>query len=158
MDYSCWQLWAVIWMLDSELGCSMRTTSASTCEPSLLTLILLLKTYVNICVSDICVFISFVFRRLWKSEEYASSSGYVVIFAVDAPNMGATRELWFLGKEASTLYSLSICDSLYVLGPGSGIIWRCGLVGIGMTWLQWVCHCGCGYKILTLVAWKSVFH
>jgi hypothetical protein len=50
------------------------------------------------------------------------------------------------------------CDGLYILGPGSGIIWRCGLVGIGVTWLEWVCHCGCGYKILTLVAWKSVFH
>jgi hypothetical protein len=25
-----------------------------------------------------------------------------------------------------------------------------------VTWLEWVCHCGCGYKILTLVAWKSV--
>jgi hypothetical protein len=50
------------------------------------------------------------------------------------------------------------CDGLYILGPGSGAIWRCGLVGIGVTWLEWVCHCGCGYKILTLVAWKSVFH
>ena len=53
---------------------------------------------------------------------------------------------------------LPSCDGLYILGPGSGTIWRCGLVGIGVTWLEWVCHCGCGYKILTLVAWKSVFH
>ena len=50
------------------------------------------------------------------------------------------------------------CDGLYILGPGSVTIWRCGLVGIGVTWLEWVCHCGCEYKILTLVAWKSVFH
>ena len=50
------------------------------------------------------------------------------------------------------------CDGLYILGPGSGTIWRCGLVGIGVTWLEWVCYCGCGHKILTLVAWKSVFH
>jgi hypothetical protein len=50
------------------------------------------------------------------------------------------------------------CDGLYILGPGSGNIWICGLVGIGVTWLEWVCHCGCGYKILTLVAWKSVFY
>ena len=28
----------------------------------------------------------------------------------------------------------------------------------GVALLEWVCHCGCGYKILTLVAWKSVFH
>jgi hypothetical protein len=50
------------------------------------------------------------------------------------------------------------CDGLYILGPGSGTIWRCGLVGIGVTSLEWVCHCGCGYKILALVTWKSVFH
>jgi hypothetical protein len=50
------------------------------------------------------------------------------------------------------------CDGLYILGLGSGTIWRCALVGIGVTWLEWVCHCGCGHKILTLVAWKSVFH
>jgi hypothetical protein len=49
-------------------------------------------------------------------------------------------------------------DGLYILRPGIGTIWRCGLVGIGVTWLEWVCHCGCGHKILTLVAWKSVFH
>jgi hypothetical protein len=28
------------------------------------------------------------------------------------------------------------CDGLYILGPGSGIIWRCGLDGIGVTWLE----------------------
>jgi hypothetical protein len=25
------------------------------------------------------------------------------------------------------------CDGLYILGPGSGTIWRCGLFGIGVT-------------------------
>jgi hypothetical protein len=28
------------------------------------------------------------------------------------------------------------CDGLYILGPGSGTIWRCGLVGIGVTRLE----------------------
>ena len=28
------------------------------------------------------------------------------------------------------------CDGLYILGPGSGTIWKCGLVGIGVTWLE----------------------
>jgi hypothetical protein len=28
------------------------------------------------------------------------------------------------------------CDGLYILGPGSGTIWRCGLVGIGVTCLK----------------------
>jgi hypothetical protein len=50
------------------------------------------------------------------------------------------------------------CDGLYILGPGSGTIWRCGLVGIDVTWLEYVCHCGYRHKVLTLVAWKSVFH
>jgi hypothetical protein len=27
-------------------------------------------------------------------------------------------------------------DGLYILGPGSGTIWRYGLVGIGVTWLE----------------------
>jgi hypothetical protein len=31
---------------------------------------------------------------------------------------------------------LKHCDGLYTLGPGSGTIWRCGLVGIGVTWLE----------------------
>jgi hypothetical protein len=50
------------------------------------------------------------------------------------------------------------CDGLYIRGPGSGTIWRYGLVGMGVTWLEWVCHCGYGLKTLTLVAWKSLFH
>jgi hypothetical protein len=28
------------------------------------------------------------------------------------------------------------CDGVYILGPGSGTIWRCGLVGIGVAWLE----------------------
>jgi hypothetical protein len=60
--------------------------------------------------------------------------------------------LWYL------ICVVRCCDGLYILGPGSGTIGRCGLVGMGVTWLEWVCHCGYGYKILTLVAWKAVFH
>jgi hypothetical protein len=29
-----------------------------------------------------------------------------------------------------------LCDGLNVLGPGSGTIWTCGLVEIGVTWLE----------------------
>jgi hypothetical protein len=36
-----------------------------------------------------------------------------------------------------------MCDGLYILGPGSGTIWRCGLVGIDVTWLEWVYHPSC---------------
>ena len=28
------------------------------------------------------------------------------------------------------------CDGLYILGPGSDAIWRCGLVGIGVALLE----------------------
>jgi hypothetical protein len=28
------------------------------------------------------------------------------------------------------------CHGLYILRPGSGTIWRCDLVGIGVTWLE----------------------
>jgi hypothetical protein len=28
------------------------------------------------------------------------------------------------------------CDSLYMLGPGSGTIWKYGLVGVGMALLE----------------------
>jgi hypothetical protein len=53
---------------------------------------------------------------------------------------------------------LSECDGLYMLGPGSVPVRRCGLVGVGVALLEWVCHCGRGLKTLTLAAWKSVFH
>ena len=42
------------------------------------------------------------------------------------------------------------CDSLYMLGPQSGTIRRCGLVGVSVT-------VGMGFKALVLVAWKQVF-
>jgi hypothetical protein len=32
------------------------------------------------------------------------------------------------------------CDGLNVLGSGSGTIRRCGLVGVGLTMLEEVCH------------------
>ena len=37
-----------------------------------------------------------------------------------------------------------LCGGLNMLGPGSGTIKRCGLVGVGVTLLEEVCHCGCG--------------
>ena len=39
------------------------------------------------------------------------------------------------------------CDGLYVLGPRSGTIRRCGLVGVGVT-------VGVGFNTLVLAAWK----
>jgi hypothetical protein len=42
-------------------------------------------------------------------------------------------------------------------GPGSGTIRRCGLVGVGVALLEWVCHCGVGFKTFTLAAWKPIF-
>jgi hypothetical protein len=35
-------------------------------------------------------------------------------------------------------------DGLYMLGPGSSTIRRHGPVGVGMTLLESMCHCGCG--------------
>jgi hypothetical protein len=29
------------------------------------------------------------------------------------------------------------CDGLYMLGPGSGIVGRCGLVGVGVSLWAW---------------------
>jgi hypothetical protein len=31
---------------------------------------------------------------------------------------------------------IGICHGLYILGPGNGTIWRCGLIGIGVIWLE----------------------
>jgi hypothetical protein len=33
-----------------------------------------------------------------------------------------------------------VCDGLNMRGPGSGTIKRCGLVGVGVTFLEEVCH------------------
>ena len=32
------------------------------------------------------------------------------------------------------------CGGLNMLGPGSGTIWRCGLVEVGVALLEEVCH------------------
>jgi hypothetical protein len=33
------------------------------------------------------------------------------------------------------------CGGLYMLGPGSGTIWRCGLVGVGVALKEEMCYC-----------------
>jgi len=40
----------------------------------------------------------------------------------------------------------SLHGALDLFGPGSGTIWRCGLVGVGVALLEWVwpCWSGCG--------------
>ena len=35
-----------------------------------------------------------------------------------------------------------VCGGLYMLGPGSESVRRRGLVGVGVTLLEEVCHCG----------------
>jgi hypothetical protein len=39
---------------------------------------------------------------------------------------------------------LTWCGDLNMLGPGHGIIRRCGLVGVGVALLGELCHCGGG--------------
>jgi hypothetical protein len=55
--------------------------------------------------------------------------------------------LW-LGRDAKVSWAQTSfqgqgveCDGLTMLGSGSGIIRRCGLVGVGVTSLEEVCHC-----------------
>jgi hypothetical protein len=43
---------------------------------------------------------------------------------------------WLRLGFGSLVLSNHICDDLYILGPGSGTIWSCGLVGIVVTWLE----------------------
>jgi hypothetical protein len=43
---------------------------------------------------------------------------------------------WAAGKRCLRKIPVPWCDGLYILGPGSGSVWRCGLVGIGLTWLE----------------------
>jgi hypothetical protein len=37
---------------------------------------------------------------------------------------------------AQLVYCLALSDGLYIIAPGSGTIQRCGLVGIGVIWLE----------------------
>ena len=37
---------------------------------------------------------------------------------------------------------LDMCSDLNMLGPGHGTIRRCGLVEVGVAFLEEVCHCG----------------
>jgi hypothetical protein len=43
-------------------------------------------------------------------------------------------------EQSSTLewvfLQYNYCDGLYMLGPESSTIWKCGLVGVGVTWLE----------------------
>jgi hypothetical protein len=41
---------------------------------------------------------------------------------------------------------------LNMLGPGSGTIRKCGLVGVGMAFLMEVCHCRVGFETFILAA------
>ena len=45
----------------------------------------------------------------------------------------------------------AVCDGFYMLGPGSGIVIRVGL-------LSRCVSVDVGFKTLALAAWKSVFH
>jgi hypothetical protein len=45
---------------------------------------------------------------------------------------------------------LGKCNDLNMLGPGSGTIRRCGLVGVGVALLEEVYHCEVSFL---LVAW-----
>ena len=53
---------------------------------------------------------------------------YILALAVNGPIPTCT--IW------STKYILSECDGLYMIGPGSEPIRRCGIVGVGV--LLWV--------------------
>jgi hypothetical protein len=50
-----------------------------------------------------------------------------------------TGAVQYLGSLLTLLgrNKVTACDGLYMLGPGSGTIWRCGLVGIGMLLQVW---------------------
>ena len=45
-----------------------------------------------------------------------------------------------------------LCGDLNMLGPGSGTIRKCDLVGVGMTLLEEVCYCGVGFETLLLAS------
>ena len=47
---------------------------------------------------------------------------------------------------------MATCYSLNMLGPGSGTIRRCGLVGVGVSLWVWA------LRNLVLAAWKLIFH
>jgi hypothetical protein len=102
-------------------------------------------------------------KRSWRDQQLRALDAFPEFQHLhDSLQLSMMRSgvlFWYTNMLADkALKYMENCDGLYILGPGSGTILRCGLVGISVTWLEWVCHCGCGYKILTLVAWKSVFH
>jgi hypothetical protein len=55
------------------------------------------------------------------------------------------------GRALASFPRKTCCHGFNVLGPGSGTIWRCGLVGVGVSLWAW------GFKTLILAAWKPVF-
>ena len=46
-----------------------------------------------------------------------------------------------MGLASEVLRRDNFCDGLYMFGPGSGTIWRCSLIGVGVALLEWVWPC-----------------
>jgi hypothetical protein len=44
-----------------------------------------------------------------------------------------------------------MCGGLNMLGPRNGTIWTCGLVEVGLTFWEEVCHLRVGFEVLPSV-------
>ena len=95
------------------------------------------------------------YRVCFAQSDTLSSTGHIsVILQAVKVNQGdhidgascLMASFWFItvivhqdrGVEQQMYFSF--CDALYMLGPGSGTIWRCVLVGIGVS-LEQMCPC-----------------
>ena len=50
---------------------------------------------------------------------------------------GFSSFLNFIPHFETGFFCVALCDGLYMLGPGSGSIRRCGLVGVGVSLWAW---------------------
>lgn len=61
------------------------------------------------------------------------------------------RHIWIIVRYTSIMvrYNCIVvrhtwCGDLNMFGTGSGNIWNCGLIAVGVALLGKVCHCVCG--------------
>ena len=69
-----------------------------------------------------------------------------------------SRVFYPVSRELELMHINDGCGGLNKLGPGSGTIRRCGLVGVGVALLVEVCHCqGWALRHPLLTTWEPVF-
>jgi hypothetical protein len=92
-------------------------------------------------------------------QELDEAGGNIVSTAMNqrTENAGTT---WFSHFQTTLCICVHTCGDSNMIGPGSGTIRRCGLVGMGVALLEWVWPCwnGCGLVGVDVALLELLYH